>query len=552
MFPRRAIPAAALFAAAVLVSGCALGSANVAGKAREAADNASSPGAPGGAGTRPPGVEVVPTPGGKGQNAPQLTSFYTQKVAWQKCKDDEETDGDERDLQCAKVRVPLDYANPGGKSIEISVMRLESSGKGKRGGSLFTNPGGPGASGIDYLKNSFTDLDADIVKNFDVIGFDPRGVGESSPVTCLGDAERDRANAEDGPDPKDAAASAAFSDAQNRAFAAGCQTRSGELLPHVGTRNVARDLDIMRVLVGDPKLNYLGYSYGTYLGALYAEEFPDRVGRLVLDGAVDPAADPLDDSIGQTVGFERSFTRFAKDCAARADCPLGTDPERAAPVGVDFLDSLRTNPLPSRLDQRKLTSSLGWTGMLRLLYADEAQGWKALRDAFTAAMKRGDGTAFVAFADNYNGRDENGHYDGSMDALRVISCADSMADAPTPERVQQVVDQLKREAPLFSRDTTAADFEGPGCKFWPFRTPEKPHAVKAPGSDPILVIGTTGDPATPYAASERLAAGFENATLLTLEGEGHTAYSRGNSCIDKAVNDYLVNGTMPAKGARCG
>ncbi|MCF2529246.1 alpha/beta hydrolase [Yinghuangia soli] len=553
LFPRRAIPAAALAAAAVLVSGCAVGgTGGVAGKARESVDT--TPGgtaAPGSGGPSGPGLAIAPTPGGKGQNDPALTSFYTQKPAWKACPDDPETDGDEGEMQCAKVRVPLDYAKPEGKSIEISAMRLQASGKGKRIGTLFTNPGGPGGSGIDYLKSWAAEYDADIRKSFDIVGFDPRGVGESAKVVCLSDEQRDRMNAEDGPDPKDTAASDAFAKAQDEEFSAGCQSRSGELLPHVGTRNVARDMDILRVLAGDPKLNYLGYSYGTYLGALYAEEFPDRVGRLVLDGAVDPAADPLDDSIGQTVGFEQSFTRFAKDCAKRPSCPLGTDPARAALVGVDFLDSLRTNPLPSRLDERKLTSSLGWTGMIRLLYADEDQGWEALRSAFDMAMKRGDGTAFVAYADDYNGRDENGRYDGSMDALRVIGCADGMAEAPSPARVQQVLDQLRREAPLFSRDSTPADFSGPGCPSWPFRTAEKPHTVKAPGSDPILVIGTTGDPATPYAASERLAAGFENATLLTLEGEGHTAYGRGNACIDAAVDAYLTQGKMPAEGKRC-
>lgn len=518
---RTAIPAALL--ATAFVGACSAGpGGNVAGKVKDAT----------------------------GEGA--LAAFYSQQLAWKTCDDDDETPGDESEMQCAQLRVPLDYADPDEKEIRISVMRLRSDGSEPRVGSLLTNPGGPGGSGLDYLKSTFTGVDPTIHASFDIIGFDPRGVGESSPVVCLDDEVRDRNNADDGPDPEDTAAVVAFEERLDQEFAAGCQAKSGPLLPHVSTRNVARDMDVLRAVLGDEKLNYLGYSYGTYLGALYAEEFPDRVGRLVLDGAVDPAADPLDDSISQQIGFEQSYTRFAEDCAKRARCPLGDDPERAATIGVDFLDGLRTDPLPTTLDDgRELTSALGWTGMISLLYADEEQGWEALREAFEQAMEEGDGTAFMVYADHYNGRGEDGRYDGSMDAFRVISCADGMAEAPSPQRIQEVLDRLRKEAPLFSRDLTAEDLDGPGCEYWPFRTTEKPHAVRAPGSAPILVVGTTGDPATPYAASERLAEGFENATLLTLEGEGHTAYGRGNACIDDAVNAYLVSGTLPAPGTRC-
>ncbi|NUU23004.1 MAG: alpha/beta fold hydrolase [Streptomycetaceae bacterium] len=524
---RRAIPVAAV--AALLVSACSVGpTADLAEKVKDAVGS-----------------------GRNGQNDPALAEFYAQRPDWHGCEDDPETDGDETAMDCAAVRVPLDYAAPGTRSIEISVMRYPASDQGDRIGSLFVNPGGPGGSGLDYLKNMSGELSPQVHDRFDVISFDPRGVGESSPVVCLDDAERDRQYADDGPDPHDVAASTAYDDRLGREFASGCEAKSGDLLPFVGTRNVARDMDIMRVLVGDAKLNYLGYSYGTYLGALYAEEFPSRVGRLVLDGAVDPASDPLDDSVGQQVGFEQSYTRFAEDCATHADCPLGTDPDTAARIGIDFLDGLRSKPLPARSsDGRELTSGLGWLGMIRLLYADEDQGWRALREAFSMAFE-GDGTAFLRYADDYNGRDEQGHYDGSMDALEVISCADAMSDAPSPQRVQEVLARLHQQAPLFSRDTTAEDLDGPGCEFWPFRTAEKPHTVKAAGSDPILVIGTTGDPATPYAASERLAAGFDRATLLTLEGEGHTAYGRGNNCIDDAVDAYFIDGTMPRDGTRC-
>ncbi|WTW95801.1 alpha/beta hydrolase [Streptomycetaceae bacterium NBC_01309] len=546
---RRGIPA--LTVSVALLAGCSPGGGDVAGNVAESKTSASpTPGdaAPGAPGTTAP---PPPTPAPKGQDDPALKEFYAQELAWKACKDDPETEEkDEAEFGCAKLRVPLDYANPAARSIDIAVMRHQAANPGARVGSLLVNPGGPGGSGKEWLQYAYERFEGEMHERFDIIGFDPRGVGESNPVQCLDDKARDRDNADDGPDPKDRAASNAYSEQKSKEFADACQAKSGDLLPFIGTRNAARDMDVLRGVVGDAELHYLGYSYGTYLGSLYLEEFPDKAGRLVLDAAVDPAEDPLEKSVNQQIGFEQAFTRFAKDCAKLAGCPLGRDADKAALVGIDFLDGLRTEPLPTREQGRKLTSSLGWTGMISLLYGD-AERWKWLRDAFTLAMRDGDGSALLFYADNYNGRNEKGQYDGSMDALPAIRCADGAAEAPSPERVQQVLDKLRKEAPLFSRDTVAEDFDGPGCEFWPYKTPEKPHTIKAPADSPVLVIGTTGDPATPYAASERLAQGLGNATLLTLEGEGHAAYGKGNDCIDAAVDKFFLDGTMPPVGTRC-
>ncbi|MCF2529245.1 alpha/beta hydrolase [Yinghuangia soli] len=542
---RFALPAVA---AAALMAGCTSGSDGA-----ESAGSASSapPASPPGPGGIPPAATPEP-PKPKGQDDPALREFYTQQLAWEPCKDDPETtEKDEREFQCATLRVPLDYAAPAARSIEIAVMRHPAGKADARIGSLLTNPGGPGGSGVDWLKYAYARFDGGIHDRFDVVSFDPRGVGASTPVRCLDDAVRDRRNGDDGPDPADHAATKAHGEQLGKEFAAACQEKSGDLLQHVGTRNAARDMDVLRGVLGDAKLNYLGYSYGTYLGSLYTEEFPDRVGRLVLDGAVDPAQDPLEKSVNQQIGFEQSFTRFAKDCAARAGCPFGRDAEKAPKIASDFLDGLRTKPLRTNDSKRKLTSNLGWTGAINLLYGDEDKQWKWLREAFTYAMRDANGAALLYYADNYNGRDEKGKYDGSMDALPVIRCADMMAEAPTPERIQEMLAKLKKEAPLFSQNTVAEDFEGPGCEYWPFRTTEKPHTVKAPASNPVLVVGTTGDPATPYEASERLAAGLEHATLLTLEGEGHGAYGKGSDCIDDAVDAYLLEGALPPAGTRC-
>ncbi|MDI2130831.1 alpha/beta hydrolase [Yinghuangia seranimata] len=492
-----------------------------------------------------------PPPKPKGQDDPALKDFYGQQLAWQPCPDDPKTKKkDESDFQCAKLHVPLDYENPAARAVDIAVMREPAAKPDSRIGSLLTNPGGPGQSGVDYLKYAYQDFDGVIHDRFDVIGFDPRGTGDSAPVQCLADATRDRRNADDGPDPKDHAAGKAFSEARSKEFAEACKAKSGDLLAFVGTRNVARDMDVLRAVLGDQKLNYLGYSYGTYLGSLYTEEFPGRIGRLVLDGAVNPSDDPLAHSVDQQVGFEQSFQHFAKDCTTHSGCPLGSDPDKAAEIGVDFLDGLRTKPLSTRFDGRKLTSGLGWTGMTSLLYGNEER-WKWLREAFSLAMDKKDGSALLFYADNYNGRDDKGHYDGSMDAISAIRCADRHGDQPSPDRIQQVLDRLHKEAPLFSRDTAAEDFQGWSCQFWPYQTPEKPHPIKGPQDTPILVVGTTGDPATPYASSERLTTELGDATLLTLEGEGHTAYGKKSTCIDDAVNTYLTDGTLPPTGTRC-
>ncbi|MFI9269184.1 alpha/beta hydrolase [Kitasatospora sp. NPDC052896] len=501
---------------------------------------------PADAGARPAAASPTaasPVPAVASPTDPALRSFYGQRIGWSKCSDGS-------DLQCGKLRVPLDYGHPTGDSIELALIRAQAAQAAKREGSLVVNPGGPGASGVDMVKDGLSDFDGPLRDHFDVVGFDPRGTGASAPVHCLSDQQRDARSQQDSP--TDPAARKAQLDQQARTFAAACQANSGKLLPHVGTRDSARDMDVLRQALGDAKLNYLGVSYGTYLGSLYAEQFPQRTGRLVLDGAIDPAADRLDSNVNQQIGFERSLEHFATDCATNhaADCPLGSDPDTAADEAADFLDDLRTKPLPTD-DGRKLTSTLGWTGTLLFLYGDQTSAWPQLRQALGAAMKQGQGDDLLDAADLYSGRGADGRYDASSDAQTAISCADGQEPAPSRQRAQQVLAELKQEAPLLNRDTTADDVSTPACADWPVRSPEHPHTIRAEGSAPILVIGTTEDPATPYAAAQNLAKGFANATLLTREGEGHAAFGSGNACIDQALDAYLVNGTMPPPHTSC-
>ncbi|MGW6918165.1 alpha/beta hydrolase [Kitasatospora sp. NPDC054939] len=502
------------------------------------------------AGATAPGTAASGADRATGAGNPALKAFHGQQIAWAACPADraaEEAGVDLSTTRCGTLRVPLDYTRPDGDTLDIALMKLPASLPDRRIGSLAINPGGPGGSGIDMLKSWAGNFGA-LHERFDVIGFDPRGTGASSPVDCLDDRETDALEQQDSP--LDPAARKAQSEQQSAATAAGCQAKSGRLLPFVGTRNTARDLDVLRAAVGDRKLNYLGVSYGTYLGTLYAEEFPQNVGRMVLDGAVNPGEERLDKVVNQQIGFEKSFNRFAADCVRNhpQDCPLGSDPGAAAKKAADFLDGLRNAPLKAS-DGRRLGSDLAWTGVISALYGDESS-WEWLRKGLGHAML-GNPRLLMYLADSYNGRDEKGHYDPSQEAFLAIRCADTAAPAPTAEEARAAVDRLLAEAPLLSKGVAPDDFSRAQCADWPYKTPEKPHTVRAEGADPILVVGTTGDPATPYAAAEALAKGFARANLLTLEGEGHGAFGKGNACIDAALKAYFTEGALPAAGARC-
>ncbi|MFE7189158.1 alpha/beta hydrolase [Kitasatospora sp. NPDC057541] len=502
-----------------------------------------------------PAATPTPTPTVKptGADDPALKPFYGQQITWAACAPDAKAAAQKIDIslmKCGKLRVPLDYTNPSGEALDLAVIKNPAAKQDQKLGSLMVNPGGPGASGVDMVKTFDKDFQGTLHNRFDIVGWDPRGTGESSPVTCLDDKQRDAANGKDSP--LDPAAAKAESEKEAADFAAACQARSGKVLPFIGTRNTARDLDVLRAAVGDQKLNYLGVSYGTYIGAIYAEEFPKNTGRLILDGAVDPAADDLDQSVNQVIGFEKSLERFAADCVKNnaATCPLGKNADKAAKKAADFIEGLRDKPLPTK-DGRKVSSSLGWSAVIFLLYGDEKSSWPALRAGLAEGMLGGRGDYFLAIADLANGRDEKGHYNSEKEALQAIRCADNASPAPSAEAAQQATQKLQQEAPLLTKGITVEDLSEGSCVGWPYKSPETPHTIRAEGAAPILVVGTTGDPATPYAAAEKMAQGFASATLLTRVGEGHGAFGSGSGCVDAAYAAYLTEGTLPAAGTKC-
>ncbi|MFJ9869489.1 alpha/beta hydrolase [Streptomyces sp. NPDC101165] len=508
-----------LAAAALLVSACSAGSSTASsGRAAEAA------------------LAALP------RSTPSaLSSYYTQHLNWRSCG--------ASGFQCATMVAPLDYAKPGSGDIRLAVARKKATGKERPLGSLLVNPGGPGGSAIDYLQQyAGIGYPAEIRARYDMVAMDPRGVARSEPVECL-DGRRMDAYTQTDSTPDDQREKNALV-SEYRSFADSCGAHSAKLLRHVSTVEAARDMDILRAVLGDPKLNYVGASYGTFLGATYAGLFPGRVGRLVLDGAMDPSLDARKLNLDQTAGFETAFQAFAKDCVRRPDCPLGGKGTTPAQVGDHlqaFFRKLDAHPIPAGdANHRKLGESLATTGVIAAMY-DEGT-WQQLRDALTSAMQKNDGAGLLALSDSYYERDANGHYSNLMMANAAVNCLDLPPAFTAPEQVAKAVPQFEKASPVFGESLAWASLN---CAYWPVKATGEPHRIEAKGAAPIVVVGTTRDPATPYPWARSLARRLSSGRLLTYVGDGHTAYGRGSSCIDSAIDTYLLHGTPPPAGKRC-
>ncbi|MFJ1868161.1 alpha/beta hydrolase [Streptomyces sp. NPDC088097] len=470
-----------------------------------------------------------------------LRPYYEQKLTWRECG--------VAGFQCSTMKAPLDYADPGtpdsAKAIDIAVSRRVATGPGKRLGSLVVNPGGPGGSGIGYLQAyAGIGYPAGVRAQYDMVSFDPRGVERSSPVECLSGPEMDRFTQVD-QTPDDTAERARLVTAFKE-FAAGCQKKAQRVLPHVSTVEAARDMDLLRSVLGDEKLNYVGASYGTFLGATYADLFPGRVGRLVLDGAMDPSRPALELNRDQTAGFETAFRSFAKDCASQPDCPLGQgDPDAVAERLKEFFAKLDAQPIPSGDSVRPLGESLATTGVIAALYDESA--WPQLRTSLTDAMN-GDGAGLLALADSYYERAPDGKYANLMAANAAVNCLDQPPAFSGPEAVDAALPSFQKASPVFGAGLAWASLN---CAYWPVKATGSAKPLAAKGAAPIVVVGTTRDPATPYKWAQGLAAQLDSGTLLTYDGDGHTAYGRGSDCVDTAINRYLLQGAPPPKNKRC-
>ena len=480
-----------------------------------------------------PSVSVTPQSPPPGAEA--LARFYLQRLDWTDCEG----------AQCAKLEVPVDYANPQGDTIELSLVKVPARKASKRLGSLVVNPGGPGASGVDYARAADIIVGKGVRNSFDVVGFDPRGVGRSAPIDCLSDTGLDGFIGGD-PTPDDPAEEQAYAD-RARAFAQSCGATGGPLLAHVSTRDAARDMDVLRAALGEEKLTYLGASYGTLLGSTYAELFPAQVGRMVLDGAVPPDLTPEESNLGQAEGFERASRAWAAYCVEEGDCPLGDSVDAVMQGLRTFLTSVDESPLPRTGDNAVPRLTEGWASIGIAIALYDQGSWQFLVDAMRDAVG-GDGTSLMQLADQYAHRNPGGQYsDNIMEVIYAVNCLDKAETADLAER-RRLAEASRAQAPTWGPYLMWSSLP---CGFWPVKPTGAPHKISAAGAAPIVVIGTTRDPATPYQWSVRLRDQLADASLITFDGDGHTAYTRSNKCVDGAVDAYFLEGTVPKDGLRC-
>ncbi len=448
-----------------------------------------------------------------------LEPYWSQTVEWEPC-------GNEL---CAEVKAPLDWEEPGSAAVEIA-MRMVPSDEPVRG-PLFVNPGGPGFGGQSFASS----LGVDAWQGYDIVGWDPRGTGESTAVECGTTEQTDEVFELDG-SPDDAAERRALEEGWAE-FARQCRENSGALLDHITTIENARDLDLLRHLLGADKLNYVGVSYGTYVGAVYAELFPDRAGRLVLDSAVDITDD--EEAASQSEGFELALRNYGQWCAESEKCTLGDSADEVVDAIADFLEGLDAEPIA--VGERVLTQGLATTGIALFLYSDE-EAYPSLTYVIDEAMQ-GEGSYLLEASDELNGRGENSWETVAFafPATRCVDMADEGIDAS-----YEWWENNRDKSPVFGTNM-GVDFV---CETWT-AAPAPPLKLTAKGAPPILVVGTTGDSATPYEHAVSMAEQLESGVLLTFDGAGHGAVTGGNECIADAVTEYLVEGVVPEDGTTC-
>jgi pimeloyl-ACP methyl ester carboxylesterase len=454
-----------------------------------------------------------------------LSGYYAQEINWLSCNED---------FQCATLAVPIDYSKLSTGTFEIALLKYEAR-TAKKLGSLIVNPGGPGGSGVDYAYAAEYIFSSAILDRYDIVGFDPRGVSRSAPIRCLNDKELDANNNSDSKPDNEREFQQILIDTQK--YVEICKDKN-EHLASYGTANVARDMDILREAVGDKQLNYMGKSYGTYLGTLYAHFFPNKVGRVVLDGAVDPTISNFQQTLTQAVGFDQALSSFARDCATRKSCSIPKGKDAAIAEMKELFTRAAKKPLPTKSSNRTLSETMMVLGTASAMY-DSATGWPKLRKAIAQAQK-GYGDEFLSLADEYTGRQVDGRYpNNEFDSGAVIDCLD--VDEP------RTVAQIKRDAAVF---TEKAPLFGPylaygelTCKY--FGQSQEVNIAPLKTTNPIVVIGTSGDPATPFEWAQGLNKLLTNSVLVSLTGEGHTGQGQGNACVDDQIDDFYLVGKMP-------
>ena len=466
-----------------------------------------------------------------------VSDVYSQKINWSLCEN--------KSFQCGTVDVPLNWDKPDGEKIKIAVTRKFTN---DAQGSIVLNPGGPGGSGVDFLVNNYDSIGTQSLRdNFTLVSFDPRGVSRSSKVTCLNAKDTDHLLYDSNSAEPGSAKDVELSKVELAKFVNACKANTGPVLGHVDTVSAAKDLDVIRAALGDEKLNYLGFSYGTFLGSTYATLFPNKVGRFVLDGAIDPRVSDSQQSLNQLKGFDLALHNYLKDCLANdSSCPFTGSLANAQSQVSQFLKKMEKKTLPTK-DGRKLTIASANTGLIMALYSDTY--WPYLTQAFNEALQNKDGSTFMLLADFYNDRDQSGNYSSnSFEANVAVNCLDSRSSAK-PEDMAKQNQRIIELSPILGRYWQNGALL---CADWPYPVAKRPESYSAKGAPTIIVIGTTGDPATPYEQSVGLAHEvLDKGFLVTFKGEGHTAYGRSNQCVSTVVDDFFTAGKLPSKEPIC-
>ena len=476
----------------------------------------------------PPPSDTAPAP----TYATSLTRFYRQKLHWHRCSAN----------QCTKLTVPLDYAHPDGRTIRLAVLRVPARQRSNRIGQLVVNPGGPGGSAIDYAAEGPLAFGPTLTRFFDIVGIDPRGVGRSTPITCLGTAGTDAYLAAD-PEPDNAREAAAY-DRVTRGLGNACLRHSGQLLSHVSTIEVAKDMDVLRAALRERRLDYYGASYGTLIGATYANLFPTHVRRMVLDGAIDPALSTTQLALGQARGFETALRAYVQDCVSHSGCPLGSNVEEGLDRIRSLLSQIENKPLDTGT-HRPLTMGLAIIGVFQPLYNQTL--WPILTYALGAAIDHGDGGPLLSRADRYSDRGPDDFTNNIISASIAVNCLDRDDYVPSSQ-VPSLLPRFEKASPTFAK---VFAYGVATCADWPIKTHRKGSAIHAKGAPPIVVIGTSRDPATPYVWAKRLAGELDSGRLIRRNGDGHTGFNKGNRCVDDAVENYLLTGRPPRNGRSC-
>lgn len=461
-----------------------------------------------------------------------LADYQSQKLLWSRCYDN---------FECTYLEVPVSYSNFHEGRFKLRVLRLKAANQRKKIGSLVINPGGPGASGVDYAYNAEFIFGPSLLEKYDIVGFDPRGVGASEPIRCLTNAQTDESFAADSKPDNQKELDVLIQQMQE--YVSRCEAHTHDIM-HYSTADSARDMDLLRSALGQKKLNYLGVSYGTYLGTLYADFFPSKVGRMVLDGAISPIVTSTQQNLTQAIGFDTALNAFIADCYLRKECALARPIKKARDQIISLFESTALKPLSST-SQRPVTESLVVLGTASALY-DRATGWPQLRAALKQALT-GAGDNFLALADEYAQRNTDGTYStNETDAQFVIDCLDWKGPRTTSEIVAEAK-VFAAKAPVFGPYLA---YSGLSCQFFPRLTITSP-VIKKISTTAILIVGTTRDPATPYRWALDLHRTLLNSRLISLNGDGHTGYGHGSTCVDDAVDHYFLTGVPPARDLSC-